>query len=411
MYDARDMPRALRFLVPCHKNIFQASDRSVFGSQQFANLLLSYFKDTRHSPIGIVFGDQPETKSLQIKKVKRAGAEWLTVRINLPTTDIMQLAAGQADAQTLKMVNDLAKVFAQTRPDLFFLSGFSALSYVLFLAARKANIPVVTTHHGLWFRESEAQRRFSPQVLKLRRAMEKETVVHSVKNIFLTPLSYREFAKNICRVPKKQLAFITLPYNPIFASRRAVKKPRQSITQIGFVGRWDPVKNHHAYLALAKEARRQGLAWNFSAVTKLSEVRSLKDIVDEYQTYIDVRPETSQQQLVRYYRSLDIIVVPSHSETFCGVITESMLQGTPALISPGVGWVDTYRAYGLKKWIVNFARPKRVIRRLKKMIGLQPPVNLAERVAVENSVASVFAQYEALFTEVRDEYEGGSAGV
>lgn len=406
MYDARAMTRPLRFLVPCHKSLFLASDRSAFGAQQFANNLLSYFKYTPHAPIGVVFGDKPERKSLRVKKTQRSGMDWLMLEINLSTPDIMQLAAGQADSETLKIVDDLALAFAQAKPDLFFLSGFSALSYILFKAAVKANIPVVTTHHGLWFRESESLQSITRYDLRLRRVMEKETVTQSVKNVFLTQASYRDFAKHICRVPKKQLAFITLPYNPVFATGLPKKKPAHPHPRIGFVGRWDPVKNHPGYLALAKEAARQGLDWEFSAVTEQTKVRSLSEIASEYKKYIEVLPQTTQKKLISYYRSLDLVVVPSHSETFCGVIMESMLQGTPALISSGVGWVDAYREYGLRKWIVNFQRPKRVIQRIKKTIGLQPPPAMVKKVTIDNSLCTVFAHYETLFTEVRDKYEG-----
>lgn len=53
------------------------------------------------------------------------------------------------------------------------------------------------------------------------------------------------------------------------------------------------------------------------------------------------------QELREFYRTLDIVVVSSHFETFCGVVMEAIFQGKPVLISPGVGRVDIFEECGL----------------------------------------------------------------
>jgi glycosyltransferase involved in cell wall biosynthesis len=395
------MTKPLKILIPCLKDFFVSKGNAFTGAQHFTSNFFDYFDQTPHTLIGIAFTNPPEKKSIKIKTQKREGKPWLDVNIRVLTTEILRYAQGEPDPELNAMIDDIAEAFRKTQADIFFMNGLSALTYVLFRAAERAGIPIVTVHHGIWSLESQAFTAISKKSLQQRRNMERQLVRGSVQNIFLTQLSYRIFALTIGRVPRRQRRFITLPYNPVFADKKVPRsRPHQNL-RIGLIGRWDPVKNHEAYLNLAKEARRQQLPWEFFAATAINpDLPALKPILEEYTAYISVRAHMTPQKLKLFYRSLDVIVVPSLIETFCGVVMEAVLQHKPVLIAPRVGWADTFKEYGLRRWVMPFHNPRRVIRRIKRLAGQTPPPALINDVLKHNHPEAVFAEYEKLFTEV-----------
>lgn len=404
------MKKGLRILAPCHKDFFLSHAKSYTGAQHFTSNLLVYFENTLHTLIGVAFDTPLKERGISTECVYKGETPWLMVRMLLPTLDILKIPIGEEDEKTREIINHLAEAFLALKPDLFFLNGLSAITYILMRAAVKAGIPIVTTHHGLWFWEASVHPGISKMGIELRKKIERETVIFSEKNIFLSPLSLRFFEKHVGAIPPHQAVVITLPYNPLFCEQK--KRPthlKKESFRVGLIGRWDPVKNHHAYLALAKEAKRQELDWEFVAATSMSHsTAALEDIYEEYTECIETYPHMQPEELKTFYEALDIVLVPSHVETFCGVVMEAILQGKPVLISPGVGWVDAFEEYGLAHWITSFEDPARVIEKIKHIVHEVPPQKLVDDVLHDNHPEVVFAQYEKLFQEVVRDFDQAS---
>jgi glycosyltransferase involved in cell wall biosynthesis len=404
------MSKPLTILVPCLQDFFSASGKAFTGAQHFTSNFFDYFDHTEHTVIGVALGPRPATKSVTCTTLDRRGKPWLEVQVFAPTADILRYANGYPDPQLDKIVDKLAAAFRRLKPDVFCTNGFSAVYYLFFAAAKKAGLPIVTIHHGIWTMEAKANDTIRRSNLKLRQNTEKQLIRGSAVNIFLTQLSYRLFARQVGRVPRRQRRFITLPYNPIFATSKKSVSPAANTAsrkhiRVGLIGRWDPVKNHAAYLALAKTAQQQNLPWKFlAATTPTPALEALQPIYEDYLQHIETFGHMDPATLKKFYQKLDIIVVPSHLETFCGVVMEAVLQHKPVLIAPKVGWVDTFKAYGLRSWVISFRNPRRVLRRMHALLDEQPPADLVEAIRRQNHPQAVFAEYEKIFTEVAEAY-------
>ncbi len=401
------MQKSLRILVSCQKDFFSFYDKytglgkDYTGATHFTSNFFTYFERTSHVLMGVAFENPSQSKIVEPKRHIKGKAPWLLINFSVPTRDILCLPSGAADKYITDAIDRIAEEFTLLKPDVFFLNGFSAKAYLLFRAAVKAGIPVVSAHHGLWFLEAFAHAIIPQEAILRRKAAERDIVASSAKNIFLSPLSKRVFEEYVGKIPPQHFSLIALPYNPLFAEQPDAPMPLHKKIRVGIVGRWDPIKNHHAYLELTKKARAQGLDWEFVAVTLLNpQVEALANIHDEYSDFITVYPHMDPKELRELYRTLDIVVVPSHFETFCGVVMEAILQGKPVLISSGVGWVDAFEEYGLAHWITSFEDPAFVIEKIKQMVHEVPPQKLIDDVLRENSPEVVFAQYERLFQEV-----------
>lgn len=66
---------------------------------------------------------------------------------------------------------------------------------------------------------------------------------------------------------------------------------------------------------------------------------------------------------------MDLIICPSHFETYGNVAQEAVASGTPALITPTMGVAETFRHFGLDRWIIDFSSPARVAKAMENALS------------------------------------------
>jgi len=71
------------------------------------------------------------------------------------------------------------------------------------------------------------------------------------------------------------------------------------------------------------------------------------------------------RKLSNFYSKMDLIVCPSHFETYGNVAQEAIASGTPALITPTMGVAETFRRFGLDRWIIDFSSPARAAKAME----------------------------------------------
>lgn len=388
---------------------FLREGAGVFGGvENFTSMFIPYWKKSKHSFIAFDFRPPKNKKVSLTFRTKSEGKNRIVmIKLWIPGIEILNLLQGKHSAETELIVQRLTQVIIQEKPDLFFLNGFILLFYVLMVAAKRASIPIVAVHHGVWNKEIKAvndeQKIFTKKGLRLRRDLEREIIHFAQRNIFLNSVSAGEFEKYVMPVPKKQLRYISLPYNPMFLNKTLPKpktvNPEKQLV-IGMVGRWDAVKNFPAFISLAKEASKQKLPWKFLAVTKVNPSPWLKEHLKGLHKFVEIVDPMSPVKLKKFYQRIDLLVMPSHFETFGGVAMEALLQNKPVLLSPTVGWGDTLKNYKLNDWIMPFGDSKKVITRIKKISVQTPPKRLLNDIIKYNHPDYVFKQYEKVFKEV-----------
>jgi glycosyltransferase involved in cell wall biosynthesis len=394
----------MNILVNVPYSLFEKrSEKKYIGPLHFSNMLIKSFAKTPHSFTAVVFEkvkptDKPYFKSRVVRDGKN---RWLVLNVWLPTAKILA-ARQKVDPETRKIIEGLTRAISATKPDVFFLNGFSALTFLLMQAVGCLKTPMISTHHGIWYREYMALRKdLVKSPIKFRKELEMDTVRLSKKNVFLSKLSLQVFEKNLMKVPKSQLEFVKIPYNPVFANKKLpAPSPKSEKLNVLMVGRWDAVKNHEAYLEIAKAARTMRLPWNFYSVCNITDYPHYDHIKDEYRKYVKVLGTMSAEDLKRTYRKSHVIVVPSHFDVYPGVVTECLLQNRPALISPNVGWIDEFTRHGLRHWVDNFKSPKQTLKKIKQLSRESVPKALYDEVLARNNPGNVLKKYFSMFEEI-----------
>ncbi|MBM3565870.1 MAG: glycosyltransferase family 4 protein [Alphaproteobacteria bacterium] len=112
---------------------------------------------------------------------------------------------------------------------------------------------------------------------------------------------------------------------------------------IGFAGRLnDPRKNFTALLAAVTSARGRGLDIRLMAVGAAPNAAVLEAVRKHgLERCVDFPGEVDRTRLARFYRELDLFVIPSHQEGLCIAGIEAMACGVP-VVSTRCGGPEDY---------------------------------------------------------------------
>lgn len=299
-----------------------------------------------------------------------------------------------------KEIRVVSDIIRKVSPDVVFINGFSAFAWVLSIAARLVDIPFVIQHAGIWHREvDEYAELFTPEGRALCYQMEREAAEHASANIFLNTYSQEAFKQmvDIQKVPNTHI--IPLPHPGWLFAGTFTPRPRDDRV-LGVVARWDRIKNQEAILALAETIQSQELPWSVRSVTTIPDTVAKAEFKARYREKIEIVPPMDRDSLREFYKSADVIILPSHFDVSPTVVMEAVATGVPTLISSNVGWVSEYLECGMDEWIADFHNPKSVIRQLQSHFARSqwPEVSrFAEYVKKWHNPKKVYSSYLALF--------------
>jgi glycosyltransferase involved in cell wall biosynthesis len=391
----------MRILFNCPAELIEAKNKKYSGGiPHFTEMFIQNARKSKHEYIALVFErGSKDVNKFKYRIVKKDNITWVIVNLWIHTLEIVALEDGTATEATKKTMSKLSELVMAQKPDLFFMNGLVALHYLVFLYAHKHRVPIVTIHHGLWFKELEEVKKFiNKKSIRMRREIEANLAKYSAVNIFLSDSSLREYESALVKVPKKQVRILPSPYNEIFNNLKYPENKNKEPIKIGMVARWDKIKNHEAILELAKESKKRGLPWKFYTITQMAKSYPPYDALrDEYIKHIEVLPVTDPVGLKKFYQSMNIIVMPSRFETFSGVTMEALLQNKPVLISPAIPWAKIYKKHKLSKWIIDFKDPGKVIKLIQQNTNSTPPPKLLKYIVKTFNPKQVFKQYLKIF--------------
>ncbi len=112
---------------------------------------------------------------------------------------------------------------------------------------------------------------------------------------------------------------------------------------IGFAGRInDPRKNISALFAAVARARRNGCEVRLVAVGAAPNAETLAAVRKHgLENHVDFPGEVDRLRLARFYREIDVFVIPSHQEGLCIAGIEAMACGVP-VVSTRCGGPEDY---------------------------------------------------------------------
>ena len=302
----------------------------------------------------------------------------------------------------LKQVND---IFERTQPDVVFLNGFSLSNWLILEIAHRRKVPVCVQHAGIWKKELNiSQKHFSTSMRKIFSSLEKEIYQKASSMIFLNEFSQNIFLSihniKIKKGDTVKTSIIPLPID--IKSFKKIHLPVKKHYNIGVVARWDGVKNHDATLRLAKYVRKNNLPISIKVVTGWGS-NKITEYKKEYVKFVDIVNPMSPEKLKGFYKSQDIIMIPSRFDVSPTVLMESIAEGKPIIISKNVGWISDYNKFNLNKLIIDPRASGEVIYNTIKELTensksyIQKFEKLQKKIINKNNVKEVFEEYRKIF--------------
>lgn len=296
----------------------------------------------------------------------------------------------------------IADILRHEQTDLVFINGAYSRPWLIAQAARQCGIPIILKHAGIWRQEVLASPGFSARGRAIALLMEQQLSQLATREVFLNQFSWRAYNKLVCRVSPAKGSIIPLPVQlPARPTpMKVTADPMTTPLHVGFVGRWDAVKNFEGYYRIARAARQEKLPWRFSAVVDIPDTGERANLKKHFRSLIDVIPPMPQRELLEWYRQLDVLLVPSTFDVSPHVVLEALAVGTPVIISPTVGYVDHFKQSGAVDWVVKCDNPLVVLRRIERIASQPMPGILRRQLRALHQPTTVSRHYRTLFNRV-----------
>ncbi len=253
------------------------------------------------------------------------------------------------------LVETTKNVLRQEAPDLVLINGTYYSPWILAQAAHELGIPIVLRYAGVLQREVTQKSYFTKQ-----RLLKYERWIADTADAIIFPSTLcKTVVEN--EILKKPVTHGVVIPNPVKASSVRGRK-RSGRYTMAAIGRWSSIKNFEAFIGLHETLLNR--RWPHRAII----VSSYKDERFPIPETVEFKASMSQDDLQALYRSIDLLVVPSHFETFCNVAAEALVHGTSVLVSENVGFAEVLRKAGLERMIIqSFDDPTVVVAAVKKI--------------------------------------------
>lgn len=261
-------------------------------------------------------------------------------------------------------INDLLKEFEpfislyrqiikQVKPDAILINGTYFLPWSFYMASLDFNIPIFLHYHGVLTKEIAHLKKERRQIFE---KMEKTFYSPKVFYIFPSWLA-KQTVENEVFHAKLNSGYTILPNPVFFKPTKPTKTLIKKRKNIGAVSRWTEVKNPHFFSKIARYDLKKGDYFDFHIVTDLEKKSEKYKTLEKF---IKIRRSMRHKNLASYYQNMDLILCPSHFETYGNVAQEAIVHGTPSLVSKNMGISEVFERYGLQKWVIDFHEPSKV---------------------------------------------------
>ncbi len=318
---------------------------------------------------------------------------------------VIHVAAGPTHTTKKDLINYVSEFakniaeFMQTNQisyDLFhshyYLSGLTALTLK---KQYGIHIPHIATFYTLAMMKNLVARTELEREETARITAEKEIALSA--DLLLAPCTVeKDYLHYLYNAPLDHIAIVSPGVNTSIFRPIDKKIARNHIHAdmnhkiILFVGRIEPlkgidtllyavkilkVKNPHQQICLCIVGgeKEQSAGWR----TKPKELEKLKDLqkILNIETSVTFIPQQSQTELPYYYNAADVVVMPSHYESFGMTALEAIACGTP-VITTNVTGIATLIDGNYKKLIVPASNPLALASQIEKVLQQEENQNI-----------------------------------
>jgi glycosyltransferase involved in cell wall biosynthesis len=337
------------------------------GIAQTLSSLSSYVKKQENSKklelIGVEMAKADNSGTMRIEESRENNFRVITA--SMPHPNIKELVkesenVGKVQKELTPIINQYKEIIRREKPDAILLNGTYYLPWCLLLAARNTVKNIILHYHGSLTKETE---HYPEAMRRIFRDIEKTFDSDNLRYIFPSLFAKDAVAKDVFgREPKH---FCILPNSIPLHFFEAIKRKNSAKNNIGMVARWRHVKNKSF---IKKYALHNSRSIKSKIFNLLSDFNVIAGNSKHIRGSVKMVQPMENAKMARFYSKMDIVVCPSHFETYGNVAQEAIACGTPALISPNMGVAEQFRRFGLDKWISPFDVPSRVFKKIDQMM-------------------------------------------
>jgi glycosyltransferase involved in cell wall biosynthesis len=208
--------------------------------------------------------------------------------------------------------------------------------------ARKKNKPYIISPHGMLYPEALQNSAWFKKLAMLlyqKKDLKKATVLHATCKQELEHFRQLGLTNPVAVIPNS--IDIKIPGKQV--------KPENQKKRVGYVGRFDPIKNIENLIKAWSETGKYEPGWELvligdgetsykASLVRLVEKLDIKNIV--FTGFLNGEEKGTALQ------SLNYLVLPSKSENFGMVVPEALIREIPVIASKGTPWeeLNTYNA-------------------------------------------------------------------
>ena len=298
---------------------------------------------------------------VKIREVREGNSKIIAVTMYHPNVDELVKKAeniGSVEKTLGPLIGQYRKIIKSEKPDVVLLNGTYYLPWCLFLAAKNFSQKIVLHYHGSLTKETE---HYPPAMRQIFHKMEKTFDSDKVRYIFPSILAKNTVSREVFNHEPKNFCVLSNSIPLHFFD--AIKKRSGFKKSIGVVSRWCRVKNSGFIEKLASynSSLIKGFAFNL-----LTDLKFVANFPDNIRRTVKLAKPMDNSRLGRFYSKMDVVICPSHFETYGNVAQESLASGIPALVSSNMGIAEIFRQFGLEKWITAFNSPASVFDKIKQ---------------------------------------------
>lgn len=254
------------------------------------------------------------------------------------------------------LIETAKMILRQEQPDIVLVNGTYYAPWILAKAAEELGIPVVLRYAGVLRRETSHYSFF----VRRRLLLHERWLAEMANSVIFPSTLCKKVVEDEILGHAVQLG--TVIPNPAKAKGSRGRRKAGRRFAMAVVGRWTRIKNFQAFIRLHNQLLHE--RWAHRAIM----VTSYWDEKFGIPGTVERKDAMSQENLCKFYKSIDLLIVPSHFETFSNVAAEALINGTSVLVSEQVGFAEVLRKAGLGRMVIpSFDDPVRVAAAVKRL--------------------------------------------
>jgi len=194
-----------------------------------------------------------------------------------------------------------------------------------------------------------------------------------------------------------------------FESFKIIKKYQDRNYDIGYIGRFEEVKNVRSFVKSVPHLLKKDENLNIFLGGDGNQKEEVLDFIEKKNLQENIHYEgwIDHEDLPQYLNDIKLLVIPSYSEGLPNIMLEAMACGTPVLISP-VGAVPDIVEDGKNGFILEDNSPEGIAKRVNEIMKYDEDKmnkiieNANEMVRNEFNFENVQENYREILTNIKD---------